>query len=87
MKEVIALNIPTESAPIANVIFSGDYAVNCGVRFSEQPFFTIGQPYALSDFRVLALITGSATLTINLVNYEISAGTIVFCSPGAIVEL
>ena len=87
MKEVIALNIPTESAPIANVVFSGDYAVNYGVRFSEQPFFTIGQPYALSDFRVLALITGRAALTINLVNYEISAGAIVFCSPGAIVEL
>ena len=87
MKEIKALNIPTENAPIANAIFSEDYAVNRGTYFFEQPFFSIGQPYALSDFRVLALIAGRATLTINLVNYEISAGTIVFCSAGAIVEL
>ena len=87
MKEVRPLYIPAESGPINNAIFSGDYAVNCGVRFSEQPFFTIGQPYALPDFRVMALIAGSATITLNLVNYEISAGTVVFCSPGTIAEL
>lgn len=87
MKEVRPLNIPAESKPIANAIFSGDYAVNCGVHFSEQPFFTIGQPYALPDFRIMALIAGSATITLNLVNYTITAGTIVFCSAGTIAEL
>lgn len=87
MKNTQTLNIPNNSKFINNAIFNGDYAVNYGIHFSQQSFFSIGQTYALPDFRILALISGSATLTLNLVDYKISAGTIILCSAGTIVEL
>lgn len=87
MKNIKLLNIPNPKELPENVIIRDGYAINNGFYYTEQSFFIPKQPYLLKDFRITYIVSGSASIMINLVKYDISAGDVLFIPSGSVVEL
>lgn len=53
----------------------------------ESALFRVGQPYRARESRIVRILRGTGRLSINLVEHEVSAQTIVVCPSNSLIEL
>lgn len=71
-----------------SVYFSIDgLAMTIGAKFVFQHILKPHVPYLVEEFRCGMLMSGSAKAIINLQEYSIEAGSILFITPGSIMEV
>lgn len=71
-----------------SVYFSSDgLAMTLGANFAFKHIIKPNVPYLVEEFRCGILMSGSAKATFNLQEHSIEAGSILFITPGSIMEI
>jgi AraC-like DNA-binding protein len=63
-----------------------DFAVLLSFRKLRKTFLTFNQPYRLDELRIGRVTNGTAKITINLIDYTISKGMMLFVGGGSIIQ-
>jgi AraC family transcriptional regulator, transcriptional activator of pobA len=63
-----------------------DFAVLRSMRQGDNKFMQMGQPYRLVEPRIARVLAGKAQFTLNLIDYTIGQGDIIFMSRNTIVQ-
>lgn len=69
-----------------HAFIANDFAVLHSFRNMRKFIFTFGQPYRLDELRVCRVVSGHATITVNLMDYEFRAGMLIFLKGGSILQ-
>ena len=81
------LIIPEKYKADASVIISDGYAMNIGVGVDADIPYKPGQPYRVSELRVMNVLNGCGTIILNLVRRELRSGDILVVPAGSVMEL
>lgn len=69
-----------------NIVVTKDFSVVTDLRYILQAVLRIGSIFQLQDYRYGLIRTGKATVRFNLLDKELTAGTLVFLTPGTIIQ-
>ena len=69
-----------------NIVVTKDFSVVTDLKYVLQAVLRIGSIFQLQDYRYGLIRTGKATVRFNLLDKELTAGTLVFLTPGTIIQ-
>ena len=64
----------------------GDFGIIMDYRWADGPLLQVGRPYRLSGARLMRVLAGSIRYRINLLEYDASAGQVIWIPDAALVE-
>ena len=68
--------------------YSKDFAISAGADFFDKILeVSDGGPYLIEDYRMGILVRGELDVTVNLIDYHVTAGQMIFMGRGSIVHL
>jgi len=68
--------------------YTKDFAISAGADFFDKIMeLSDGGPYLIEDYRMGFLVRGELDVTVNLIDYKVKAGQMVFVGRGSIVHL
>jgi len=68
--------------------YSKDFAISAGADFFDKILeVSDGGPYLVEDYRMGILVRGELDVTVNLIDYHVTAGQMIFMGRGSIVHL
>ena len=70
----------------SNIVITKDFSVVTDLRYVLQAVLQVGSIFQLQDYRCGLIRSGKATVRFNLLDKELTAGTLVFFTPGTIVQ-
>jgi len=70
----------------SNIVITKDFSVVTDLRYVLQAVLQVGSIFQLQDYRCGLIRSGKATVRFNLLDKELTAGTLVFLTPGTIIQ-
>ncbi len=70
----------------SNIVITKDFSVVTDLRYVLQAVLQVGSIFQLQDYRCGLIRSGKATVRFNLLDKELTSGTLVFLTPGTIVQ-
>lgn len=80
------LNVPDSVKGSEAFILTGGYGMNIEMKMQGVMPYPAGQPYRVPELRVMEILSGEASLILNLVRYDLTSGDILVVPSGAIIE-
>lgn len=76
-----------ENLTDGNFHSQGDFSMVRSLAYSESAGLVLGQPYRLTEGRIVRILDGTISYTINLQQVSLSRGDVILLSPGTVIEV